>query len=134
MISRYLGRDSTRTEGGQHRLKLVIRYLVSFALLAGAAGLGRGLVWLTGWPVPSSLVGLLVLFVLMLSGVIKLDWVEPGAAVLLAVMAVFFVPPAVGLVEHIETIKAQWAPMLLGTIVATLVVLVVVGVLEQRRK
>jgi holin-like protein len=48
-------------------------------------------------PLPDNLVGMLLLFVSLTSGVIRLEWIEAGVSLLGRHLAFFFIPIAVGL-------------------------------------
>lgn len=115
-------------------LRRLLRLLLSFAILVAAMLIGRGLVWLSGLPIPSSLVGMVLLLVALFTGLVKLPWVEASATLLLGTMAVFFVPPAVSLVSSLDVLAHQWLPLLVGAVITTLLVLTVVGVSEQHSK
>jgi len=58
-------------------------------------------------PIPSAMVGLLLLFLSLLLGIIKLEWVEQGGNWLLAELLLFFVPSAVGIVNYDEMLSWQ---------------------------
>ncbi len=107
--------------------------LVLSLLIIGAAALGgRGLAALTGLPIPSSLWGMGLLLALLQSGLVKLSWIEVGAGLLLGQMALFFVPPAVGLLNSLDVMAREWPALLLGTALTTLVLLGGLGRLERR--
>ncbi|KZZ85117.1 MULTISPECIES: CidA/LrgA family holin-like protein [Bacillaceae] len=62
-------------------------------------------VWLTGvfsLPIPSGMIGMAILLLALTFKIIKLEWVEKGAAWLLAELLLFFVPSAVGIVDYTE--------------------------------
>lgn len=110
-----------------------LRIATSFAVLVGAAWLGRAVIALTHWPLPSSLIGMLGLFGLLATGVVKLSWVEPAARLLLGTMALFFVPPAVGIVEHLDVLAREWPALIVGTALATGVFIVLLGRAVERK-
>jgi len=58
-------------------------------------------------PIPSAMVGLLLLFLSLLLGVVKLEWVEQGGNWLLAELLLFFVPSAVGIVNYDDMLSWQ---------------------------
>jgi holin-like protein len=58
-------------------------------------------------PIPSAMVGLLLLFLSLLLGIVKLEWVEQGGNWLLAELLLFFVPSAVGIVNYDEMLSWQ---------------------------
>jgi holin-like protein len=58
-------------------------------------------------PIPSAMVGLLLLFLSLLLGVVKLEWVEQGGNWLLAELLLFFIPSAVGIVNYDDMLNWQ---------------------------
>ncbi|MBS2968038.1 CidA/LrgA family holin-like protein [Metabacillus sp. KIGAM252] len=62
-------------------------------------------IWITGvlsLPIPSGMMGMAILLLALSFRIIKLEWVEKGAAWLLAELLLFFVPSAVGIVDYTE--------------------------------
>jgi holin-like protein len=58
-------------------------------------------------PIPAAMVGLLLLFLSLLLGIVKLEWVEQGGNWLLAELLLFFIPSAVGIVNYEEMLSWQ---------------------------
>jgi holin-like protein len=58
-------------------------------------------------PIPAAMVGLLFLFLSLLLGIVKLEWVEQGGNWLLAELLLFFIPSAVGIVNYEEMLSWQ---------------------------
>lgn len=54
---------------------------------------------LTNLPIPGNVLGMLLLFVLLLTGVIKLEYIQEAANFLLKHLVFFFIPVAVGLMN-----------------------------------
>lgn len=61
--------------------------------------LGIFLSRLTGEFLPGSILGMILLFLALLSGVVKNDGLKPVASVITRNMALFFVPVGVGVIE-----------------------------------
>lgn len=59
--------------------------------------LGHALAGQLGIALPGNLLGMVMLFALLASGIVKLEWVNAGATLLLRHLAFFFIPVAVGL-------------------------------------
>ncbi|MGN7470703.1 CidA/LrgA family protein [Brevibacillus sp. SAFN-007a] len=74
--------------------------LAQVMLLAGFAWLGKGMASLLPVPVPGSLIGLLLLFICLHNGWVRLQWVEAGATLLFSQMILFFVPSLVGMMQY----------------------------------
>lgn len=101
------------------------------AILFGCLAAGELLVYLTGIKLPSSIIGMLLLAALLKLGWIKLEWVRGLSDFLIANLGFFFVPPGVALMLYFDVIKAQFLPIVVATVVSTVLVLVVTGWTHQ---
>lgn len=103
--------------------------IVTLCLLAG-----EGLASLTariGLPVPGSVLGMLLLFLALLCGLVKLPAVESLAGLLLEYLGLFFVPAGVGLMACLGELKASWVSIALATVASTLLVLTLTARVAQ---
>ena len=101
------------------------------AILFGCLALGELIVWLTGVKLPSSIIGMLLLTLFLKLGWIKLHWVQGMSDFLVANLGFFFVPPGVALMLYFDVIRAQLWPILIATVLSTLLVLIVTGWVHQ---
>ncbi|MCD7975729.1 MAG: CidA/LrgA family protein [Tannerellaceae bacterium] len=101
------------------------------AIIFGCLALGELIVWLTGVPFPSSIVGMLLLTLFLKLGWVKLRWIKGLADFLVSNLGFFFVPPGVALMLYFDVIQAQFWPILIASVVSTLLVLVVTGWVHQ---
>ncbi|NRD80101.1 CidA/LrgA family protein [Bacillus sp. BRMEA1] len=74
-------------------------------------------------PIPASMFGLCLLFLALCFKIIKLEWVEKGAAWLMAELLLFFVPSAVGIVNYQQIISMQGAEIIVLIAVSTIIVM-----------
>lgn len=93
--------------------------------------IGELIVWLTEISIPGSIIGMILLMALLELKIIKLEWVKPMADVLVKNLGFFFIPPGVALMLYYDLIKAELLPILVASLVSTLVVLVVTGWTHQ---
>lgn len=104
-------------------LKTGVQVLVlTLASLAGSALSTR-----FHWPVPGSVVGMLLVLALLYSGLVRVEWVDAGAAFLLSEMLLFFVPAAVGVVQYGHLLAASGLRILLVIGLSTLLVMACTG-------
>lgn len=101
------------------------------AILFGCLALGELLIYLTHIPLPSSILGMLILTLLLQLKVIRLEWVQGLADFLVANIGFFFVPPGVAIMCYFDIIKAQFMPILVASVVSTVLVLAVTGWVHQ---
>lgn len=106
---------------------MILQCAVLFAFLA----MGELVVFLTGIPVPSSIIGLILLTLALQTGVVKLRHVEGVADFLVKNLGFFFVPAGVALMLHFDLIKQQWLPILAASVISTVIVLAVTGWMHQ---
>lgn len=80
-------------------------------------------------PLPGSIIGMIVLFILLESGVIRLNWVEAGASWLLAELLLFFIPSAIGVMKYSTLLEADGLQVLAVVLVGTFAVMASSGLL-----
>ena len=93
------------------------------AVLFGCLALGEFIVYLTGVKLPSSIIGMLLLAMFLKMGWVKLKWVQGLSDFLVANLGFFFVPPGVALMLYFDVIEAQFWPIVIATVVSTMLVL-----------
>ena len=101
------------------------------AILFGCLALGELIVFLTGIKLPSSIIGMLLLTLFLKLGWIKLHWVQAMSDFLVANLGFFFIPPGVALLLYFDIIAAELWPIVIASLVSTLLVLVVTGWVHQ---
>ncbi len=101
------------------------------SILFGCLALGELVVYLTGIHLPSSIIGMLLLTLFLQLGWIKLEWVQGLSNFLVANLGFFFVPSGVALMLYFDIIEAQFWPIVVATVVSTILVLVVTGWVHQ---
>ena len=101
------------------------------AVLFGCLALGELVVYLTGVKLPSSIIGMLLLACFLKMGWVKLKWVQGLSDFLVANLGFFFVPSGGALMLYFDIIEAQFWPIVIASVVSTLLVLVVTGWVHQ---
>lgn len=97
------------------------------ALIFGICLVGEGVAALLPVAFPASVISMVLLMLLLLTGVVKDRHIQTASHFLVANMAFFFLPSFVGLLEHIELLKSQLVPLLLIIVLTTPVVYLVTG-------
>ena len=100
-------------------------------ILFGCLAFGELIVYLTGIKLPSSIIGILLLTLFLQLGWVKLHWVQGLSDFLVANLGFFFVPSGVALMLYFDIIEAQFWPIVVATLVSTVLVLVVTGWVHQ---
>lgn len=108
-----------------------MKYLRQVFILIAITFAAEIIKFLVPLPVPASIYGLLLLFGLLKSGVLKLEQVETVGGFLLEIMPLLLVSPSVSFLTAADSIQAMLLPVLIMGFVGTLVVMVVTGRVAQ---
>lgn len=79
------------------------------------------------FPVPAPVWGLLILYFLLTTKIVKLYQVEQMSTFLISIIGFLFVPSGVQLYTHLEIIKSDGVMLILAIIISTIVLLVVIS-------
>lgn len=101
--------------------------ILQFGILFASLAVGELVVWLTGIPVPSSIIGMLLLAASLKAGIVKVCLVEKVADFLVHNLGFFFVPAGVGLMNCLGIIADQWLPIIGASVGSTVVIIAVTG-------
>ncbi|WP_322906307.1 CidA/LrgA family holin-like protein [Paenibacillus campi] len=110
-------------------MKNIGKGILQVALLMGFSELLNLLVSWLHLPVPGSIIGIAILFILLQSGIIKLEWIEIGASWLLAELLLFFIPSAVGVMNYIPMLEQDGVRIMVIVICSTILVMASSGLL-----
>ena len=73
-------------------------------------------------PIPGSVIGLILLFLALQIGLVKIEMIEELCEFLLSNMSFFFIPAGVGLMTVFGVLKGKWIPFTTIVILSTLIV------------
>lgn len=90
-------------------MKLIMQIGIVFAICL----LGEVVVKFFPIPFPSSVMSMVILFLLLLFKILKTEHIHQKTNFLLKNMAFFFIPAGVGMMENFEVIKETWWQLLL---------------------
>lgn len=113
-------------------IKTTLQYLVSFGLIFLSLAIGQFIQSLLGISIPGSIIGMLILFALLATGIAPSAWVKPGATFSIRYMILLFVPTSVGLMEHFDLLLDNALPILASAIGGTFIVLVTLSLTLDR--
>lgn len=108
-----------------------MKYLKQFLVILVIAFAGEVLKYIIPLPIPASIYGLIILFVGLLTGLIRLEQVREAGKFLIEIMPVMFIPAAVGLLESWGVLQPMFLPVIIITLVSTVVVMAVTGISSQ---
>jgi len=95
--------------------------LLVFNLLGNLLHAGLGV------PLPGGVLGLILFTACLFLKLIKLEWVEQTATLLLRHMLLFFAPVIVGVIQFGPQIRQEWLAIAVSLIGSTLAVMLVTG-------
>lgn len=112
--------------------KKIMGYVISFAIIMVCLWLGNGIQKLLSLSIPGSIFGMLILFSLLVSGLIKVDWIKPSSHAFIRYMIILFVPISVGLMEHFPLLINNALSIFASSVGATTLVLVLLALGLQK--
>ncbi len=104
-----------------------MKYLRQFMIILLVSFVGELLKYAIPLPVPASIYGLVILFILLETGVLKLDAVKDTAIFLIEIMPLMFIPAGVGLIESWGDLSNMLVEVTVITVVSTVLVMGVSG-------
>ncbi len=96
-------------------MKIILQIGVVLAICL----LGEGISLLLPIPFPGSVIAMILLFLLLLSGLLRPEHIRQKSDFLLQNMAFFFIPAGVGIVEYAEDLLPFLLPLLLICVITT---------------
>ena len=104
-------------------LKNIAKAAGQIVLLTAIGLLGTAISNFLNIPIPGSLLGMFILFGLLMSGLIKIEWVELGAALLIGDLLLFFIPSATGIIQYTDLFGVTGALLVVVVITSIIIVL-----------
>ncbi len=108
-----------------------MKYIYQIGIISAISFVAELLYVVLPLPVPASVYGLVLLFLLLVTKIIKLEQIEDVADWLIRIMPILFVGPSVGLMNSVDAIKGQILPLILMCVLSTLGVMVVTSGVAQ---
>ncbi|MGN1410942.1 MAG: CidA/LrgA family protein [Oscillospiraceae bacterium] len=105
--------------------------LKPMSIILGISFLGEILHEILPIPFPSSVYGLIILFLLLQFKLVKLETIKSLSDFLIAVMPVFFVAPSIGLMDTWDVMLEILIPIILIGIGSTALIMIVTGKVSQ---
>lgn len=94
--------------------------------------LGQTIAAVSGLPIPGSIIGFLLLFGSLYTGLIQLNWIEAGTALLISEMMLFFIPSLVGFMEHSWMFGMKGLFILFIILSGTAVMMITTGIVSEK--
>lgn len=108
-----------------------MKYLRQFAIILFISFLGEALHLFIPLPVPASVYGLIIMLCALCTGILRPVHVKETAAFLIEIMPVMFIPAAAGLLDAWPSLRPVCVPVILITVITTVLVMAVTGRVTQ---
>ena len=117
------------------RLKLLKQLMIILAVALA----GEALSALIPLPIPASIYGIVILFLLLESRVLHVESIRETSKFLILIMSMLFIPAGAGLMTSFSLLRSQFAAYAVITLVSTIAVMAVSGraaqaVIRRERK
>ncbi|WP_347860894.1 CidA/LrgA family protein [Salimicrobium sp. PL1-032A] len=113
-------------------MRLIMKVVLQVAGLYGFYYIGTLIQGWLGLPVPGSILGLVLLLVLLLTGILPVEWIDHGAGFMLAYLPLFFVPVTVGIIEYPILLSKTGILMIVMTITGTWLTMFAAGFTSEK--
>lgn len=113
-----------------------MEYLAQLLIILGFTFAGEALNRLIPLPIPAAVYGLVLLFLGLSTGLVKVEKIKTVSNWLIGIMGIFFVAPVVNLLDSWAAIKDALLPVLVIVVLSTVAVFAAAGIVTQwlRRK
>ena len=102
-----------------------------FTIIILFAFIGEVLHALIPFPIPAGIYGILLLFFALERKILKTDDIEEVSSFLIFIMPLLFVPPAVGLIDAWDELRASLTAYITFIIAVTFIVMIATGLITQ---
>lgn len=109
----------------------IIKAVLQVGVLLGVTMLGNQITQMLHLKFPGSILGIALVILLLQTKVIRLEWIESGANLLIAELMLFFIPSAVGVIQYKQVMVADGMRFELVILLSTLTVMVCTGFLSE---
>lgn len=82
-------------------------------------------------PIPGNVLGMIILFILLLTGVVKLKWIDRAASFLLKHLVFFFIPITVGIMTLGSVFVKNGVAIIIIVIISAAIGIISTGQLAQ---
>ena len=106
-------------------------YILSLGIIVLFSFLGEVLKAIIPLPIPANIYGMILLFLALCFKIIKVERINTVAHYLISIMLMFFIMPAVSIMDSFNLIKDNLISILIAIIVPTIAVVVVSALVTQ---
>lgn len=108
-----------------------MKYLKQFCIILFISFIGELLHAFLPLPIPANIYGIAILFIALLTKILKVDDIKETGYFLIEIMPLMFVPLGVELIKSWGILRANWLSYLVITVVTTILVMGISGKVTQ---
>jgi len=108
-----------------------LKYTKQLSIILGISFFGELLNGIIPLPIPASIYGMLIMFILLVTGVLKKEAIKETSSFLLMIMPMMFIPAAGGVIEKWPIIRPIILPAVIACVPVTIIVMVITGRVTQ---
>lgn len=108
-----------------------MKYFRQFGIILAVTFIGEILKYIIPLPIPASIYGLILMLIILKTKIISLEQVKETGTFLIEIMPLMFIPAAVGLLVSWDVLKDICIPVIIITILTTVIVMIVTGKVTQ---
>jgi holin-like protein len=117
---------------GERNMKHFIRGVIQIAILFGFSYIMGKISNLLHIGIPGSILGIIILFILLKTNIVKLKWIEIGGNWLLAEFLLFFIPSAVGVIQYKHILLNNGYKIIVVIILSSALVMMCSGLVAEK--
>lgn len=108
-----------------------MKYIRQFLMILAISFAGELCKFLLPFPIPASIYGMALMFIGLLTGVVKLEHVRDTGKFLIEIMPLMFIPAGVGLITSWGILRPVFIPVCVITLVTVITVMAATGRVSQ---
>ncbi|KGX88138.1 CidA/LrgA family protein [Pontibacillus litoralis] len=81
--------------------------------------------------VPGSIIGMVLLFIALSTKIVKVDWIEEGAGMLVKHLPLLFIPVTVGIIQYLDVFAGKGMFLIVMALLSTFMVMIGAGMTSQ---
>lgn len=110
---------------------IFLRLLYQLGILFGVFYIGNWIQDFFGLFIPGSVIGLIIMFILLSTGILNPKFVETGASFMIKHLVLFFIPATVGILNFYHLFAGKGVLLIVITIISSLCVMIAAGYTSQ---
>ncbi len=96
-----------------------MKYLKQLMIIMSVSFLAETIKYILPFPIPASIYGIAVMFLCLMTGIIKEEQIADVADYMIAIMPIFFIEPSVALMNSLGLVRGKVLQILLAAFLST---------------